>query len=191
MNFLATTGEHNVLLAHLDQLVTVADAMGRSGTGGANRIVNALDLERRGQTGGVGAGHGARHHIGANLAYAFFPQDVGGLHDILGGRSAGADDQAAAGIGNLVLFQAGIGNRLFHRQIVECRTIAHEALELAIDHLIEIQINRPVDLGAKAEFRIFGIETDTGLALAQRLGNLLSVIADTGDNSETGNSNAS
>src|SRR3990167_1406444 len=63
MFLFTTAGKHYVLLAQLDLLHGITDAMGAAGAGRGDRVVNALDLERRGQAGGHGAAHWARDAI--------------------------------------------------------------------------------------------------------------------------------
>src|SRR5690606_21926877 len=49
--FLAAAGKHDVLLAELDQLQGMADAVSAGGAGRGDRVVHALDLEWRRQAG--------------------------------------------------------------------------------------------------------------------------------------------
>src|SRR5690606_13979859 len=61
--FLAAAGEDDVLLAHLDQLHTVADTVRAGGARRGDRVVDALDLERRRQTGRHGRPHRLRDAV--------------------------------------------------------------------------------------------------------------------------------
>src|SRR3989344_500799 len=114
MFFFTTAGEHYVLLAQLDLLHGITDAMGAGGAGRGDRVVNALDLERRGQARGHGAAHWARYAIGANTLDAFLAQDVHGLHLVEGRRAAGACDQAYAWVGDFFCAEARVLDRLLH-----------------------------------------------------------------------------
>src|SRR5690606_6937953 len=64
--FLAATGEDHVLLAELDLLHGIADAVRAGGAGGGDRVVDTLDLERCGQAGRDGAAHGPRNAVRAD-----------------------------------------------------------------------------------------------------------------------------
>src|SRR5690606_17877859 len=100
--FFAATGEDHVLLAELDLLHGIADAVRAGGTGGGDRVVDALDLEGGGQTGGNGAAHGARHAIGPDLLHAFLAQDVHGFHLVQSGSTTAAGDQAGTHVADLL-----------------------------------------------------------------------------------------
>ena len=126
MQFLTATGKHDVLFAKLNLFITIANTMCTGRAGRADRVVNAENLERRGKTGGIGARHGARHHIGANPAQTFLTQGVDGQGDIFCGSATGAGDQAGADIGYHVFRKAGILNGLLHGDVVKGSAVAHE-----------------------------------------------------------------
>ena len=114
MLFFTAAGEHHVLFAQLDLLHGIADAMGAGSTGRRDRVVDTLDLERRGQAGGNGAAHGARHAVWTNAFDAFLAQDVHGLHLVEGGRAAGACNQTYAWVGDFFRAEPRILDRLLH-----------------------------------------------------------------------------
>src|SRR3990167_1173894 len=142
MFFFTAASEHHVLFAQLDLLHGIADAMGAGGAGRGDREVDALDLERGGQAGGYGAAHGARHAGRADALDAFLAQDVHGLHLIEGGRAAGTCDQANPRVGDVFGAEAGILDRLLHGQVGEGRGIAHKAIDLAVDQLLDRKSTR-------------------------------------------------
>src|SRR5690606_10288868 len=100
--FLAATGEDHVLLAELDLLHGIADAVRAGGAGGGDRVVDTLDLERCGQAGRDGAAHGPRNAVRADALDAFLADGVHGFHLVEGGSATGARNQADARIGDLL-----------------------------------------------------------------------------------------
>ena len=152
-----TTGEDNILLAQLDLLHGAADAMGTGGAGGGDGVVDALDLERGSQTGGNGAAHGARHAVWPDLLHAFLTQNVDGLHLVQRGGATAAGDQAGARVADLFFGQASVGDRLLHGQVGKGRGIAHEALDLAVDSGVQVDLHAAGDMAAQAHFCVFGV----------------------------------
>ncbi|MOA06412.1 hypothetical protein D3C78_1260440 [compost metagenome] len=190
MLFFTATGEDHVLLAHLDLLHGIADAMGAGGAGGGDRVVDALDLERGGQAGGHGAAHGARHAVRADALDTLLAQDVHGFHLVEGGSATGAGDQADAGVGDLFLAQAGILDRLLHGQVGEGGGVTHEAVDLAVDQRFEVEVDGAGNLAAQPHVGIGLIEADTWAAGAQAGGNGLFVIAQAGHDAHPGDHDA-
>ena len=125
---------------------------------GADGVVNTLDFVGRGQAGGIGAAHGAGYHERTDFFCAFFPQQVDGQRDILRRGAAGTGDQAGARIGNFRLAQAGILDRLLHRDVIVCSAVAHETAQLAVDQAVQVDIDSPMNMAAKAEFLVLGAE---------------------------------
>ena len=80
MLFFAAAGKDNVLLAHLDQFISIADTVCAGSACGADRVVHTLDMEGCCQAGGYRAAHGSWHHVGANAAQTLVAQDIGGFH---------------------------------------------------------------------------------------------------------------
>jgi hypothetical protein len=184
--FFAAAGEHHVLLAHLDLFHGVADAVSAGGAGRGDRVVHALDLERRGQAGGDGAAHGARHAVRTDALDAFLAQDVEGFHLVEGGGAAGTGDQAGARVGDLFLAEAGVLDRLLHGQVGEGGGVAHETVDLAVDQLFQVQVDRTGDLAAQAHLGIGRVETDARLAGTQAGGYGFFVSAQAGNDAQTG-----
>ena len=187
---LATTGEDDVLGAVADQVGGRADAVRRGRAGGADRIGDALDLERGGQVGRHGRAHRARDHVRTDLAHAARAQDVGGLHLPVAGTAAGAGDQAGAWVADLGLVQARVGDRVTHRHIAVGGRIAHEALELAVDHRLQVQLHRAADLAAQALLGVVGQEADAGAAVAQRRRYRVQVVAQARSDTHAGDGDA-
>jgi len=79
VKFLAAAGKDDVLLADLDGLVGVADAMVRGGAGRRDRIVHALDLEPGGKRGGRRRRHRLRHRERADPLRSLAAGGIGGL----------------------------------------------------------------------------------------------------------------
>ncbi len=190
VHLLAAAGEHDVLLAHLDQLGAVADAVGAGRAGRADGVVDALDLERRRQAGRVGAGHGARHHVRPDAAQAFLPQRIGGQKQIFRGGAPRAHEQSRPRIRDLIGFQARVVDGLLHGDIVERRALSHEAQNLAIDVFLEIQANGPVNGGPESELHVLGAMFDPGTACVQGFDDFPFVVADAGDDAQAGDDDA-
>ena len=156
MLLLAAAGEHTVLLAELDQLESVADAVcaGRAGRG--DRVVDALDAERRGQARRDGAGHGLGDAVGADAANALRAQDVGRLDLAEGGAAAGAGDDAGALVGHLAFLEPGVRDGVAHREVGVGGRLAHEAQLLSIDRFLQIDRGGGGDVAAHAHLRVLG-----------------------------------
>src|SRR5690606_22973492 len=101
--FFTAAGQDDVLLAELDLLHGVANAVGTGGAGGGNRVVHALDLERRCQACGNGAAHGAGDPVRTDALDAFLAKGVDGFHLVQGRGAAGACDQTGARVGHLLV----------------------------------------------------------------------------------------
>jgi hypothetical protein len=81
VEILMAAGEDDVLLAHLDLLVAIADAMLAGRAGGGDRIIDALDAEGRRERRGGGRAHRLGHGGGADALGAALAGDFGGLDD--------------------------------------------------------------------------------------------------------------
>jgi hypothetical protein len=149
MQLLAATGQDHVLLAHLDQLAAIADAMRRGRAGRGDGIAEAFDLEGRCDVRGDGRGHAARHHIGADALGPLFARDVRGLDLVRGRRPAGAHDDAGAFVADLAHLQAGILDGLAHGDVAISGAIAHETPRLTVDMLVEIDLDGAVNVAAE------------------------------------------
>ena len=186
MQFLATTGEDDVLFSELDLFRRVANTVRRGGTGRGNGIVQALDLELGRQHGRGGGRHAAGDHVGSDPLGAFFPRRVRGPDQVRGRCPAGADDNARALVRDIGLFQPRISDRLFHGQIVEGRAVAHKAQRLAVDMFGQIDFQRTRHLAAELIFRIFRRRHNTGAAGVQRRRYFFLVITNRGDDPQSG-----
>jgi hypothetical protein len=126
VEFFAAAREHDVLLAPLDQLARIADAMRAGGAGRADRIIDALDLVPGRKIGRAGGRHRLRHGerpdaLGRRL------RAVSAARRWFSPRPARAHDQAGALVDDVFFLEAGIAQRLFHRDEIIGRAIAHEA----------------------------------------------------------------
>ena len=165
--------------------------MRRSRTGRGDRIVHALDLEGRRQTGRIGRGHAARDHERPHpLGRAFFDHDLVGIEEVRGRRPARAHDQAGARIGDIAFFQPGICDRLLHGDEVIGRTRTHEAQVALVDMVFQHDLGHAVDLAAKAVLGIFRRENDAGSARLQAFGDFLGIVADGRDDPQPGDDDA-
>src|SRR5690606_5306252 len=112
VQLLAPAGEDDVLLAHEDLLIGIADAMVRRRAGRADRIVDALDLEPGGERRRGSRTHGLRHGERADALRALVARGHGRLVYGAGRRAAGTHDDAGALVRYLVFLEAGIADRL-------------------------------------------------------------------------------
>ena len=185
-DFFAATGKDNVLLAQLDEFGSVADAVGAGGTGRADGVVDALDLEGRGQAGRDGGAHALGDAVGAHALDATGPQHVGQLHLRRRRGATAAGDDAGAQVGDLFGGEPGLGNGLLQGDVGVGGCRSHEAQDLAIDVLLGIKGNVAGNLGAQPHVPIDGVEGDARLQRTQRCQDLLAVVAQTGDDAYTG-----
>ncbi len=101
VELLAAAGEDDVLLADLDDLGGVADAVVGGRAGRRDRIVDALDLEPGGERRRGGRRHRLRHRERADALRSLGARGVGGLDDGAGRGAARAHDDAGALVGDL------------------------------------------------------------------------------------------
>ncbi len=184
--FFTTTGKHDVLLVQLDLFHGATDAVGRRGTGRGDRVVDTLDLERRGQTGRDGRAHGASDAVGTDATQALGAHHVCGLDLVCGGSATGTGDQAGTLVGNLLFGETGIGNRLRHGDVGIGRSIPHEAQLLAIDVVFEIDVDNAGHVATEAQLGVFLFAADTRTSFAERFQDLLAIIAQAGNNAQPG-----
>jgi len=188
--FFTATGEDDVLLAHLDLFHGGTDAVSTGGAGRRDGVVQALDLERRGQACGNGAAHGPRYTVWANAFHAFLAQDVQRFHLVQGRRAARAGDQAGTRVGHLLFGQAGVSNGVFHGQVGVSRCVADEAIDLAIDQFFKVEVDGAGNLATQTHFGIFRVEPDARAACTQVSGDGLFVIAQARNNAQTSDNDA-
>ena len=191
VQFLAAAGKDDVLLAHLDQLRRVADAMRRGRAGRGDRIVHALDLEGRRQTGRVRGRHAARHHERPHaLGRALLNHGLMRFEEVRGGRPARAHDQARARVRNIAFLKPRIADRLFHRQEVIGGAAAHEAQVALVDMVFQHDLRRAMDLAAEAALGIFGGKDDARTTGPQAGRDLFGRVADGADDAQPGDDDA-
>jgi len=154
--------------------------VGRGGAGRGDGVVDALDLEGRGEAGGDGAAHGAGDPVGAHAPQPLLAHHVGGLH-LVGARGAtGAGDEAGTLAGDLLRGKAGILDGLRHGDIGVGRGIAHEATQLAVDQGVEVDIDDAGDLAAEAALGVLLLEANAGAPVPERLDDGFPVVAQAG-----------
>ena len=100
---------------------------------------------------------------------------------------ARAHDNAGHRVRHLIRRKAGIGNGLFHGDIIPCRACAHEAAHALFDRRFDIERWPARDLAAEAFFNLVGLGADAGATFGQAGGNFLRIIANAGHNSHSGN----
>ncbi len=180
------TGEDHILFAKLDQLHGVTDAVSGGRAGGADGVVHALDLERGRQAGRGGGGHGARHHVGTHTLDPFLASDVHRFRGVLAGSTTRTDHQAGTLVGDLVFRQAGIFNGLLHGEVGVGRGVTHETHDFTVDQFRRIEFDVTPDTAAQVVLlELLGIG-DARFACFQGGQHFFLVVADTGDDADTG-----
>ena len=190
VQFFAAAGEHDVLAAGADKVGSGADAVRRSRAGGRNRIAGAADAESGGQVGRHRRTHGARHHVGADLAHAAVAQQVRRFDLPLGRTTAGTREQAGAVRAHLGIVQAGVGDRVLHGHVRERGTVTHETQDLAVDARREVDVRRAGHLAAQAGFHRRLVAPDAGKAAAKRRRNPVKLVAQARDDAHARNRDA-
>ena len=155
MDLVAAAGKDDVLLAGLDQLISVAYAMGAGGAGGGDGIIDPLDPEGHRQAGAGRVRHDPGHHRRPDLAGAPAAQYVRRGDHVLGGGAAGAHDQSGARVGYLVFIEVCIGNRLLHRQVGVSGGVAHKPFLFPADQRIQVKVDGGVKVGPEAQVGVF------------------------------------
>ena len=136
------------------------------------------------------AAHAARDLVGPHAANALAAQRVGRL-DLVGGRSAArAHDQARARAGHLLGRKAGLGNRVFQRDVGVGRRVAHEAQLLAVQPRLQVDQRDTRYLAAQAFFSEIGRGADAGTASAQGGFDRGEVVANTRDDARASDDDA-
>ena len=178
VELLAAAGEDHVLLADLDRLIGVADAMVRGRAGRRDRVVHALDLEPGRERGRRRRRHRLRHRERSDPLRALASGDVGRFDDGARGRPAGAHDDAGADVGHFLRRQSGILDRLLHRDVIPRRALAEEAHRAPVDDVGRIERRRALHLRAEAHLGIFTRARDPGFRLVKARKHFLGVISD-------------
>jgi hypothetical protein len=73
-----------------------------------------------------------------------------------------------------------------HCNVVICRTVAHEAAQLAVDPVLDIDIDCSGNMAAESEFLVFRDELDARASLAQGAHGFFLAVAKAGNNTDTG-----
>ena len=81
-------------------------------------------------------------------------------------------------MGDFVLLEPGIADRLLHGDVVPGRAAAEEAHGATIDSLVRIESGRSVHLTAKAELGIFIGARNSRFGFTQTRQHFLGVVAD-------------
>ena len=177
MQLFAASCEHHVLLAPLDLLGGRAHAVQGRGAGRADRIVQALDLERGGEGRRAGRAHGLGHRERTDPLGALLAGDVGGLHDRLDRRTARAHDQAGALVGDVAFLKPCIRNGLLHGHVGPASAFTHEAIGALVHMLGRIGLGTRVHLTLEAQLGVFRRSNDARLARFQAGRDFLCVVA--------------
>jgi len=90
----------------------------------------------------------------------------------------------------LVFAQAGVGDCVFHGQVGVGGSVAHEAIDLAIDQFFEGQVDGAGNLATQTHFGIFRVEADARATCTQVSGDGLFVIAQARNNAQTSDNDA-
>ena len=189
---LAAAGEHHVLLAPLDRLGGVADAVVRGRAGRRDRIVHALDLEPGGERRRRGRRHRLRHRERADALRALSSGWCRAASTMV--RVDGPPEPMMMPVRSLetsLSCKPGVADRLLHRDVVPGGAAAEEAHGAAVDGFGRIERGRAVDLAAEAERGVFVGARNAGLGLAQARQHLLGVVADGRDDAHSGDDNPS
>ena len=191
VELLEAAGEHHVLLAPLDHLRRVADAVRGRRAGRGDRIVHAADLERRGEGGGGGRRHGLGHFERPDLGGAARASRVGGGDYRLGRGAARAHNDAGSLVRHVARGEARIADRLLHGDVIPTLARLHEAARLAVDHVLPVDLGLAVDLAAETELLVLLGLDDAALGLPERGRDFLDVVADARHNAHSGDDNTS
>ena len=176
---LMAAGEDHVLFAELDQFVGIADAMRRRRTGRRDRVIHAVDFEPRRKRRGSGGRHRFRHRERSNpLRAGVLARDIRGLDDGAGRRATGTHDDAGPLVGDVVFAEAGVGDRLFHGDMVPGSPLGKEAQGAAIDEFARVERRRAPDLATKSMLGKLVGEADAGFGVTQRSLNLGRIVSD-------------
>ena len=150
VEILVAAGEHHVLLAPLDELVGIADAMRRGRARRGDRIVDAVNLEPGRQCRGCGGGHCLRHGEGADaLGAVVLAGDVGGFDENRGRGTARTHDDAGTLVGYIAFLEPGILDRLLHGDVVPLAALGQETQRAPVDQRCGIERRRAPDLAAE------------------------------------------
>src|ERR1700730_7106052 len=191
IELLAAAREHYVLLAVLDHLKGIADAVVGGRAGRRDRVIDALDLEPGGKRRRGSRGHALWHRERLDLFRSLGAGDIRGLDEAPRRRPARTHDDAGALMRYFTRREARIQDRLIHRDMVPGGAPGMETHRAAIDDAAGVERGRAVNLAAKPELGVFVRLDDAGFGLPQGGENLLGIIPDRGDNPHSGDDDAS
>src|SRR5581483_2175238 len=115
--------------------------------------------------------------------------DVCGFDDGPSGRTAGAHDDAGADVGDFLWAQAGVLDRLFHRDVIPRSTLPEEAHRTAVDHRRRIERRRTRYLRPETQLGIFLGPRNARLRLVEACKHFLGVVSDRRDDTHPGDHN--
>src|ERR1700724_308828 len=187
----AAAREYHVLLAVLDHLIGIADAVVGSRAGRRDRVIDALDFEPGGKRRRGGRGHRLWHRKRPDLFRSLGARDIRGLDESPRRRPARTHDDAGALMRYFMRRKARIQDRLIHRDMVPGGAAGMETHRAAIDDAAGVERRRAVNLAAKAELGVFLRLDDAGLGLPQGGKHFLAVVPDRGHNPHSGDDDAS
>ena len=146
-----------------------------------------MDLEPGRQRGGCGGGHGFGHGKGTDpLGAVVLGRDFRRFHDGARGWPARADDDTRTLVGDLVLFQAGVGDRLLHGDMVPRAALVQEAHGAAIHQGRSVERGLAPDLAAKAVLGERIRKRDARTRVAERGRDFFGIVADRGNDPQAG-----
>ena len=190
MQFFPATRKDDVLLAQLDQFHGMTDTVCTGGASRGHGVVDAFNLERRGQTSRDSAAHRLCHAVGPDATDSSVSENIGRLDLIGRGGAPGARDNAGSRAGYLRGGQACVGNGLLQTQIGIARGVSHKSPLFAIDVLCQVDFWRACDVGAHAGIDMILSYRDTRLPGEQCIPHLAGVIAEARDDAQACNDNA-
>src|SRR6185295_5483926 len=154
IELLAAARKHHILLAPLNELGGIADAMCRCRARRRDRIVGTLHLHGGCQGSRRAGAHSLRNLERADFFWVFFARHIGGANDGAGGGPARAYNDAGSFVDDIRALKPGVTNRLFHGDEAPADTSLHEAARLAWNHRLPFEVRSAVDLAAETEFGV-------------------------------------
>src|SRR5581483_3824969 len=104
--------------------------------------------------------------------------DIGGFDDDSRRRTTGAHDDAGAFVGDNVVFEAGVADRLLHRNVIPGGAATEKTHRTTIDDLSRIKTRSAVDLRAEAKLGLLCCARNTAAGVVQARQHFLSVVSD-------------
>ena len=91
---------------------------------------------------------------------------------------------------DFLLGQAGVFDRLLHRDVVIRRTVTHEAPDFAVDMLFQVDIDFAVNMAAESALLIFLDEFDPGTPFLEGIHDFRLIVPKRRDDAHSGNNDA-